>query len=272
MGRAGRGRAWRARVEAACGRAPADTVAYAPRAPRWPQDHPLPHPPPSDATSAAALTAARRGTPPPSLPGTHDLLASTLTALSATVDRVIVTGLHGAAYHARVCFSAGGGAGAVAACVDARPSDGFALALRFNSPILVTPAMWRAAAEYTGNAGAGAGRWSAAPTAVADSSSAPSPWPLRAEAAAAARAALAAASFDAALAGLRAGVAAAQERYADAAAARDEGRAALLGSRPAALAAALEAALLDGRLEDAATLASDLQAQLADVDASESDA
>ena len=207
----------------------------------------------------------------------HDVFAAALASVSARVSHVVVTALHGAAYMGRVCFASDGGGDTPnpgGGCVSCRPSDGIALSLRCGAPIYVAPTAWAAGAAYMATsvvppppASVTAARW-------APPRRSPSPAPRTAATAAAAdaaRAALAAASFEAAFEGLRAGVAAAQDRFADAVVARDAARAVLFGARARAAraAAALEAALSDGRLEDVADLEAELAAAMQEV-ASES--
>ena len=201
----------------------------------------------------------------------HDVFAAALASVSARVTHVVVTALHGAAYMGRVCVASSGADGAGGGCVSCRPSDGIALSLRCGSPIYVAPSAWAAGAAFMSAslppaASATAARW-------APPRRAPSPAPRAATAAAAdaARVALEAASWQAAFEGLRAGVAAAQGRFADAVRARDAARAVLFGARARAAraAAALEAALSDDRLEDVADLEAELAAAMQEV-ASES--
>ena len=64
-------------------------------------------------------------------PMTHDLLRDMLTAIGATLDRVVVTELRGGTYYAELHITAGG-KGHV---VSARPSDAMALAARMGAAI-----------------------------------------------------------------------------------------------------------------------------------------
>ena len=62
----------------------------------------------------------------PERPLTHDLFASTLEALGARVDRVVISELADETFHARILFERDG----KTVEVDARPSDALALAVR----------------------------------------------------------------------------------------------------------------------------------------------
>ncbi|NMB19291.1 MAG: bifunctional nuclease family protein [Firmicutes bacterium] len=68
-----------------------------------------------------------------SRPLTHDLLLSTVLALGATVDRIVITDLTDDVYYAEVCLVQQGRT----LRIDARPSDAIALALRAGAPIFV---------------------------------------------------------------------------------------------------------------------------------------
>ena len=67
-------------------------------------------------------------------PLTHDLLVSILSALSATVSRVVVTHVTEGTFHARLYVETGTGDESE---VDSRTSDAIALAVRTGSPIYV---------------------------------------------------------------------------------------------------------------------------------------
>lgn len=68
-----------------------------------------------------------------SRPLTHDLLLSSVLALGAKVDKVVITDLADDVYYARSALSR-----AKKRCVDARPSDAIALALRSGAAIFVS--------------------------------------------------------------------------------------------------------------------------------------
>jgi len=66
-------------------------------------------------------------------PTTHDLFVSTLESLGARVSGVLIDDLDGGVYYARLSVSID----SVEREVDARPSDGMALALRSGAPITI---------------------------------------------------------------------------------------------------------------------------------------
>lgn len=63
-------------------------------------------------------------------PTTHRLMASIVSSLGRTLDRVQITALAGSVFHAELVFDAG-------IVVSARPSDAVALALHLGVPVLV---------------------------------------------------------------------------------------------------------------------------------------
>jgi bifunctional DNase/RNase len=67
----------------------------------------------------------------PPRPMTHDLLRNLLTALGATLVRIVISDLRGSTFHAYLAIEAGG----QGILVDARPSDAIALALRTGTPV-----------------------------------------------------------------------------------------------------------------------------------------
>ena len=85
-----------------------------------------------DAMQALAIAAGRSGEKT-ERPLTHDLIASLLQVLNATVERVEITELAGGTYYAMLCVERGG----VRFDVDARPSDALAVAVRSDAPIYV---------------------------------------------------------------------------------------------------------------------------------------
>lgn len=70
----------------------------------------------------------------PERPLTHDLFASVLAELGATIRRVVIADLADETFHARILLDAGGGV----IEVDSRPSDALALAVRTGVPIFAT--------------------------------------------------------------------------------------------------------------------------------------
>ena len=70
----------------------------------------------------------------PPRPLTHDLLKNTIAQLGATLKRVIITKLEFNTFYASLVLKATNGE---QHAVDARPSDGIAVALRADAPIFV---------------------------------------------------------------------------------------------------------------------------------------
>ncbi len=69
----------------------------------------------------------------PARPLTHDLLASVLTSLGGTLERIEVSSLHENTFFAKLIVAQNGSS----VEVDARPSDAIALAVRLDAPIFV---------------------------------------------------------------------------------------------------------------------------------------
>src|SRR5688572_22649868 len=67
----------------------------------------------------------------PERPLTHDLFATTLEELGASVERVVISELAEETYHARIFFELDGRT----IEVDSRPSDALALAVRVSVPV-----------------------------------------------------------------------------------------------------------------------------------------
>ncbi len=67
-------------------------------------------------------------------PMTHDLLISTIKGLDATLEKLIIDKLVDNTFHAKLIIKA---ADATTKVIDARPSDGIALAVRAGAPIFV---------------------------------------------------------------------------------------------------------------------------------------
>lgn len=67
-------------------------------------------------------------------PMTHDLLVATIEALGAKVEKLVVDKLIASTFHAKLILKTAGGD---VREVDARPSDGVAVAVRSGSPIFV---------------------------------------------------------------------------------------------------------------------------------------
>ena len=76
-------------------------------------------------------------------PLTHDLMGNLMTALGAKVERVVINDLKTATYFARLIVSAENELQARKIVeLDARPSDGIALAVAQHAPIYVTRDVW----------------------------------------------------------------------------------------------------------------------------------
>jgi len=69
----------------------------------------------------------------PPRPMTHDLLKNIILGLGASVERVVVTALRNETFYAAIWATRGG----EPICIDARPSDAIALAMRADVPIFV---------------------------------------------------------------------------------------------------------------------------------------
>ena len=82
---------------------------------------------------ASSIKMKLSGIEPPR-PMTHDLLVATLDILGAKLERLIIDKLVNNTFHAKLELKAADGASKM---VDARPSDGIALAVRTNAPIFV---------------------------------------------------------------------------------------------------------------------------------------
>ncbi len=67
-------------------------------------------------------------------PMTHDLLKRVILSLGATVERLVVTDIRENTFYAELHITSG----EEEQIIDCRPSDGIALALRFEAPIFVS--------------------------------------------------------------------------------------------------------------------------------------
>ncbi len=74
-------------------------------------------------------------------PLTHDLLASVIDALSATLEKVVVTNLHNSTFYAKLVLRSGNNL----IEVDSRPSDAIALGVAGETPIYVEEQVLREA-------------------------------------------------------------------------------------------------------------------------------
>lgn len=87
-------------------------------------------------TEADAIVRAAAGVVP-SRPGTHDLITELLALVDARVEEVAITELRDGTFFAELFVEAIGGLQAI----DARPSDGLALAVRSGAEIVVATAV-----------------------------------------------------------------------------------------------------------------------------------
>ncbi len=76
-------------------------------------------------------------------PMTHDLLISTIDGLGATLERLIIDKLVDNTFHAKLELKTADGKSKL---IDARPSDGIALAVRSNAQIFVEEEVLKKAA------------------------------------------------------------------------------------------------------------------------------
>lgn len=90
-----------------------------------------------DPTQARTIEQARDGTPS-ERPLTHELFARILDDLGVTVDRVRIDDLADDTFYAKLDLLDEHGDDAEKLVEDARPSDGIALAVRVDCPILVS--------------------------------------------------------------------------------------------------------------------------------------
>ena len=82
---------------------------------------------------ASSIKMKLSGVEPPR-PMTHDLLVTTFQGLDAKLERLIIDKMVNNTFHAKLEFKTKDGQ---AKFIDARPSDGVALAVRTNAPIFV---------------------------------------------------------------------------------------------------------------------------------------
>ena len=95
-----------------------------------------------DQAVGAAITMFMHDTPKPR-PQTHDLFADMLTALGAHVERVVINDFNESVYYARLIVIATNELDEKKIVeIDARPSDGIALAIQQKAPIYVAAHVW----------------------------------------------------------------------------------------------------------------------------------
>ena len=76
-------------------------------------------------------------------PMTHDLLISVIESLDATVDRLVIDKMVNSTFHAKIEVVTSTGERKI---IDARPSDGIALAIGVGAPIFVSEKVFKKAA------------------------------------------------------------------------------------------------------------------------------
>ncbi len=79
-----------------------------------------------------AIDRRLKGIKPPR-PMTHDLLASVIDSLGATIDRIVIDDLRSHTFYAKIHLSVDGRS----VIVDSRPSDAIALCAAIKAPIFV---------------------------------------------------------------------------------------------------------------------------------------
>lgn len=96
-----------------------------------------------DQAVGAAITMFMHHTPKPR-PQTHDLFADVLTALGARVERVVINDFSESVYYARLIIVASNELEQQKIVeIDARPSDGIALAIQQRATIYVAEHVWK---------------------------------------------------------------------------------------------------------------------------------
>jgi bifunctional DNase/RNase len=97
-------------------------------------------------TAEASSIASQINDRPPPRPNFHDMAQRVIQQLDAEVERVVVTELRRGTYYALLTLRANGRL----IEIDVRPSDGIALALRTEAPILVRASVFEEAGEAVG--------------------------------------------------------------------------------------------------------------------------
>jgi bifunctional DNase/RNase len=93
-------------------------------------------------SEAASIGIALEHHPQPR-PMTHDLLANTIYALGANLERVVIDRVEGSTFYATVYINSNGRI----LNIDARPSDSIALAVRMRAPLFVDEDVMNAASH-----------------------------------------------------------------------------------------------------------------------------
>ena len=100
---------------------------------------------------ASAIHSAMEGIVPPR-PLTHDLMVNVLQALSASLEKVVITDVREHTFYAELHLTTPGGA----LVVSSRPSDAIALAVRTDAPIFAAESLLdEAAVEVPDDEGEG---------------------------------------------------------------------------------------------------------------------
>jgi bifunctional DNase/RNase len=94
-------------------------------------------------TAEASSISSQINDQPPPRPNSHDMARRVIDQLDAEVERVVVTELRQGTYYALLSLRANGRL----IEIDVRPSDGIALALRTEAPILVRASVFEEAGE-----------------------------------------------------------------------------------------------------------------------------
>jgi len=94
-------------------------------------------------TAEATSIASQMNNHPPPRPNSHDLAERLIQRLDAKVLRVVVTELREGIFYAELTLRSQGRS----ITIDVRPSDGIAVALRTDSPILVRASVFEEAGE-----------------------------------------------------------------------------------------------------------------------------
>lgn len=102
-----------------------------------------------DEPVGTAISMFMRGIPK-ERPLTHDLMAHVLMAFGAKVERVVINGIQGSVFHARLIISAENELHARKVVeLDARPSDSIAMAVQQGAPIFVAQTVWDSVDDMT---------------------------------------------------------------------------------------------------------------------------
>ena len=102
-----------------------------------------------DQAVGSAINMFLHHTPKPR-PQTHDLLVDVMTALGAKVDRVVINDYNESVYYARIIVTAANELDQKKIVeIDARPSDGIALAVQQAAPIYLAPHVWEHVEDVT---------------------------------------------------------------------------------------------------------------------------